>query len=111
MANVNRDALANGYVRFNEITPSKHVFIAQPKPNRQQLEKHTPSTGITNGEAHGHAYTSYPSLDSPVSSDLPRSKPKDVYDAILPSWRAAIRTKLVQVVNWESMVLAEMQVR
>jgi len=44
-----------------------------------------------------------------VSYDgIPR-RAKDVYDATLPWWRAAIRRRLVNVVHWESNVIARMQ--
>jgi hypothetical protein len=108
MANVNRNAPANGFVPFNENTLSQHLFIEQTKPNGWQ--KNPSLTGIANGEANGHVYPSYASLDSIDTQEEPRSKPKDVYDAVLPSWRAAIRTKLVRIVEWESNVLAKLQV-
>ena len=40
----------------------------------------------------------------------PGIQPKDVYDASLPWWRAAIRRRLVASVQWESRVIARMQV-
>jgi len=37
--------------------------------------------------------------------------PEDVYTNTLPSWRAALRRKFVAVVEWESRVIGEWQVR
>ena len=52
------------------------------------------------------SYTSQPSLPTP---DGPGLRPRDAYDS-LPWWRAAIRNKLLESLDWQSTVLANMQV-
>lgn len=44
-------------------------------------------------------------------ADEPGRLPVDVYDVMLPRWRAAIRKRLVRTVERESQVIARMQVR
>ncbi|KAG6827645.1 hypothetical protein H0H92_011011 [Tricholoma furcatifolium] len=56
----------------------------------------------------------YPSslrnLDDALEKDLtPGRLPTNAYDATLPSWRAAIRRRLVKSVKWESEVIARLQ--
>lgn len=51
------------------------------------------------------------SHDVILRADTPGTLPADVYDTTLPWWRAAIRRKLTQSIEWESRVLAKMQVR
>jgi hypothetical protein len=52
------------------------------------------------------SYTGQPSL---VTHDGPGLRPRDAYDS-LPWWRAAIRNKLLESLDWQSTVLANMQV-
>jgi hypothetical protein len=53
--------------------------------------------------------SSYTDQPSPPIPDGPGLRPRDAYDA-LPWWRAAIRNKLLESLDWQSTVLANMQV-
>ena len=46
---------------------------------------------------------------SPLTPDSPGLRPRDAYDS-LPPWRTAIRNKLLESLEWQSAVLANMQV-
>jgi hypothetical protein len=46
---------------------------------------------------------------SPRAPDGPGVGPRDAYDS-LPRWRAAIRNALLESLDWQSTVLANMQV-
>ena len=37
--------------------------------------------------------------------------PEEIYASMLPSWRAALRRKCLAAVEWESEVIAQLQVR
>ena len=45
-----------------------------------------------------------------IDDIVPGRLGRDVYDTNLSWWRAGIRRKLVQMVQWESVVIAKMQV-
>jgi hypothetical protein len=50
----------------------------------------------------------------PTPTSAPNDPPdgiKDIYDATLPWWRAAIRRRLIQLVERETRLIARMQVR
>lgn len=54
-----------------------------------------------------------PSSPLPTDSyipDTPGLQAQDVYDTTLPWWRAAVRSKLAKSIEWESRVIADMQV-
>jgi hypothetical protein len=68
--------------------PLSAMDVASPKPHTGDF----PSEGHTAGVAAGRL-------------------PEDVYTNTLPSWRAALRRKCVAVVEWESEVIAKLQVR
>jgi hypothetical protein len=104
--------LLNGTGHSGKKLPSQHLYTPQPQ------HKHKPSplsTGISIDTLNGTPVRpASPSiLDSPgshLTPDTPGSLPTDAYDTILPWWRASIRRKLVQRVEWESRVLGKLQV-
>jgi hypothetical protein len=52
------------------------------------------------------SYAGQLSLSTP---DTPGLRPRDAYDS-LPWWRTAIRDKLLESLDWQSTILANMQV-
>ena len=57
------------------------------------------------------SYTLKDQLTNLILEDhIPGKKPMDVYEATLPKWRAGVRRALVKSVQWESTVIADMQV-
>ena len=53
---------------------------------------------------------SSPLSTDPYIPDTPGLQAQDVYDSTLPWWRAAVRSKMAKSVEWESGVIADMQV-
>ncbi|KAG6877124.1 hypothetical protein C0993_010127 [Termitomyces sp. T159_Od127] len=50
-------------------------------------------------------------LGDPLDDEsIPGRLPTDVYDATLPRWRAAVRRRIVKSVQWESQVIARLQI-
>ncbi|KAF8839582.1 acid phosphatase/Vanadium-dependent haloperoxidase [Paxillus ammoniavirescens] len=82
-------------------TPTNgHAPGAQANP---KILISTTSTKLNPGVAPSHGYI--------PSRDTPGQLPEDVYNAILPWWRTAIRAHILKAVARESPVLARMQAR
>jgi hypothetical protein len=92
------NAPANGCSAANEekLPSHRQVFLPDPGLQRQRI----------------NAIGTNRNLSGPVSAlEPPGCQMKDVYDATLPWWRAAMRRKLLWSVERESVVIAKIQVR
>jgi len=80
-----------------------------PSLNGYIAEKH-PNPSFPTSPTRKKAYSPGPSGEHTINIAAGRL-PEDVYTNTLPSWRAALRRKFVTVVERESKVIAEWQVR
>ena len=103
------------------------------KSRHSRLEKFPTMTSTVNGTSHWQSTSTTTKLQHPAAKSTPsrvasanlHNEPqptltcmlndppdgtKDVYDATLPWWRAAIRRRLVRIVERESLLIARMQV-
>lgn len=84
---------------------------------RGRSRKFNFTVSVPGSENSSRASSPVPSpAPSEVSFDLegvpsPGRRSTDVYDAVLPWWRAAVRRKLLVAVQRESKVIARMQVK
>jgi hypothetical protein len=88
------NASANGTVtEHSQATPFPGVVSHKVHPKRSE-----PHTNDSPGEEH-------------TAGAAAGRLPEEVYANTLPEWRAALRRKCVAMVEWESEVIAEWQVR
>lgn len=93
--------------------------MAQPNVSEDPQNGVMHVNGTTNNEKNhaglsinSKAPLSAHSLPSEVvAPGTPGLRSQDVYDATLSWWRAAVRTRLLKNIEWESKILGRMQVR
>jgi len=88
-------------------------FSYPPSPASSRSSSPAPNFGCDPHESpeSDGSYTLKDQLTDLILEDhIPGKKPMDVYEATLPKWRAGVRRALVKSVQWESTVIADMQV-
>jgi len=94
-------------------SPERPVFSYPPSPASSRSSSPAPHFGCDSHEPpeSDGSYTLKDQLtDLILENHQSGKKPMDVYEATLPKWRAGVRRALVKSVQWESTVIADMQV-
>jgi len=93
--------------------PGRPVFSYPPSPASSRSSSPAPDFGCDPHEppeSNGSCILKDQITDLTLEDHIPGKKPMDVYEATLPKWRAGVRRALVKLVQWESTVIADMQV-
>jgi len=89
------------------------VFSYPPSPASSRSSSPVPDFGCDfhePPESDGSYILKNQITDLTLEDHTPGKKPMDVYEATLPKWRANVRRALVKSMQWESIVIADMQV-
>lgn len=95
-------------IKTAQFTLSLPGSEASSRASSPDLPEHT-----RNVANHAPARTTYNHNDLTtkyIDNIVPGRQGRDVYDTNLSWWRAGVRRKLVEMVQWESVVIAKMQV-
>ena len=88
-------------------TKSVHFTLSTP-PSEVSSRSSSPAPSVYNGTTEN--LNDLKSKLSVLDDDrTPGHHARDVYDTTLSWWRAGIRRKLVNMVHWESQIVARMQ--